>query len=578
MRRLFAVLEILATCSVAFPCNTQAQHPDFIVHNAKIVTVDRTFSICEALSVRDGRIAEVGSNNAVLATKGPRTEILDLAGKMVLPGLIDSHVHPVSACMTEFDHPLPDMNSIDDVLMYVRDRAQTLGPGKWITLRQVFITRLKEQRYPTRLELDDCAPDNPVVFATGPDASVNSMALQQSGIDNDFKVTDGGPGHVERDPKTGELSGILRGCTRYLKISDPGRQPSDADRIRRLRLLFADYNSVGITAVSDRNADDAALLYYQQLHKAAHLNVRIAVSCAVDATGTVEKAKERIRAVAANPLCQGTTMLRIIGVKTFLDGGMLTGSAYMRQPWGKSAVYSITDPTYRGVLNIPRDRLVPIVRTAIENDLQFTAHSVGDAAVHLLLDVYDEVNKSTPIRSRRPCITHANFMSKESIEKAARLGVLLDIQPAWLHLDGKTLLDQFGTERMRYFQPLASIFRAGVVAGGGSDHMQKIGSLRATNPYNPFLGIWIAVSRNARRSDVPLVAEESLSREQAIRFYTSNNAHLVFLDEQIGSLEKGKLADFVVLDRDLLLCPVDAIKSTAVERTYIAGRLVHQNR
>lgn len=271
-------------------------------------------------------------------------------------------------------------------------------------------------------------------------------------------------------------------------------------------------------------------------------------------------------------------MLRIIGVKTFLDGGMLTGSAYMRQPWGKSAVYSITDPTYRGVLNIPRDRLVPIVRTAIENDLQFTAHSVGDAAVHLLLDVYDEVNKSTPIRSRRPCITHANFMSKESIEKAARLGVLLDIQPAWLHLDGKTLLDQFGTERMRYFQPLASIFRAGVVAGGGSDHMQKIGSLRATNPYNPFLGIWIAVSRNARRSDVPLVAEESLSREQAIRFYTSNNAHLVFLDEQIGSLEKGKLADFVVLDRDLLLCPVDAIKSTAVERTYIAGRLVHQNR
>src|SRR5262249_18537304 len=152
--------------------------------------------------------------------------------------------------------------------------------------------------------------------------------------------------------------------------------------------------------------------------------------------------------------------LRIIGIKTFLDGGMLTGSAYMRQPWGVSRIYAIDDPDYRGVLFIPRERLLPIVRATVEAGLQFTAHTVGDGAVHALLDVYDEVNKDTPIAPTRPCITHSNFMSRESIEQAARLQVVVDIQPAWLYLDTRTLVAQFGYDRLRYFQPLRSLFEA----------------------------------------------------------------------------------------------------------------------
>ena len=233
---------------------------------------------------------------------------------------------------------------------------------------------------------------------------------------------------------------------------------------------------------------------------------------------------------------------------------------------------TIDDPHYRGVLFIPPERLLPMVRATVENGLQFTAHSVGDGAVHALLDAYEEVNRSTAVAPTRPCLTHSNFMSRQAIEQAKRLGVVVDIQPAWLYLDTRTLAAQFGDERLRYFQPLRSLFEAGVIVGGGSDHMQKIGSFRSINPYNPFLGMWVAITRRAKGYEGRLHREQALSREQAIRFYTLNNAHLLFLEDRIGSLEPGKLADLVVLDRDLLTCPEDDIPRTKVLATYLNGQ------
>ena len=498
--------------------------------------------------------------------------MVDLAGKMVLPGLIDSHTHPTDACMTEFDHPIPEMESIADVLDYIHARAEALGPETWVVVRQVFITRLKEQRYPTRAELDQVAPRNPVLFATGPDASVNSLALKLSGIDKNFRID--GPGKIEKDPRTGEPTGILRNCTRYVKVEPSEQKPTEQDQERRLIELFSDYNSVGITSIIDRDAYAPAIDRYQKLHAAGALTVRIGISHHIETLGPLEKILEEIRRVAAHPLRQGRPALRIIGIKTFLDGGMLTGSAYMREPWGVSKIYAIDDPSYRGVLFIPRERLVPIVNEAVRAGLQFTAHSVGDGAVHALLDAYEEVNKHTQIAPTRPCITHSNFMSHEAIDQAARLGVVVDIQPAWLYLDTRTLAAQFGYDRLRYFQPLKSLFAAGVIAGGGSDHMQKIGSFRSINPYNPFLAMEVAITRRAKGYDRALHPEEALSREQAIRFYTINNARLLFLEDQIGSLEPGKQADFVVIDRDLLTCPEDQIKATRALATYLDGKQV----
>jgi predicted amidohydrolase YtcJ len=576
---VFRTLKIQVTVLfVIFCCSNSifAEEADLIVHNGKIVTVDSDFSITRAMAVKGNRILRLGSNREILKLKGNQTKVINLNGKMVLPGFFDSHVHPCGACMTEFDHPIPQMDSIEDVLNYIKGRADVLEDGQWIVVQQVFITRLREQRYPTKDELDKAAPKNPTVFRTGPDASLNTLALKLSGIDRNFKVTDGGPGHIEKDPQTGEPTGILRSCNRYIKSSSSGAKPAESDRYERLLELFKDYNTVGITAICDGSASPSNLKRYQKMLNDDQLTVRISAQHYVNTIGPIEQVKENIRKVAEHPLCEGGPMLKIIGVKVFLDGGMLTGSAYMRKPWGVSKIYAIDDPEYRGVLFIPKDRLLQMVQTATEHKLQFTAHTVGDGAVHTLLDVYNEVSKTMPLRKTRPCITHSNFMSEESVKKAAELGVIPLIQPAWLYLDTRTLAKHFGYDRLRYFQPLKSLFEIDCIAAGGSDHMQKIGSVRSINPYDPFLGMWTTITRRAKWYEGRLHPEEALTRKQAIRFYTINCAKALFMDEHVGSLEKGKLADFIILDTDLLKCPVNDFRNAKVLSTYINGRCVFE--
>jgi len=577
MRRfpLFSLgLAVIGAMALLPHGRSSEQIADLILHNGRIVTVDAKFSLQQAMAVSGERIVRVGRNREVLALRGPQTEVVDLQGKLVLPGLIDSHSHATGAAMTEFDHPIPDMETIADVLGYLAARAKAVKEGDWIVVRQVFITRLREQRYPTRDELDRVAPRHPVLFSTGPDASCNTLALKLSGIDRNFNVTDGGPGFPEREAN-GDPTGLLRGMTRYVKSQSTGRNATERDHRERLLQLFKDYNAVGLTSIVDRDASPGGLARYKALRDEGLLTLRIAASQHIDTIGDLERIQENIRKVAADPLTKGDSRLRLIGIKTFLDGGMLTGSAYMRQPWGVSKIYSITDPSYRGTLFIPKERLLPIVRTAIESKLQFTAHSVGDGAVHTLLEVYEEINRTLPIRDTRPSITHSNFMSKEAVEQAAKLGVVVDLQPSWLYLDTRTLVAQFGYDRLRYFQPLKSIFAAGGIAGGGTDHMQKIGSLRSINPYNPWLGIWVTLTRKAKWYDGRLHPEEALTRAQAIRFYTMNNAYIMFADKEIGSLEAGKLADFIVIDREVLRGPVDDVKDTKVLRTYFNGKLVN---
>jgi hypothetical protein len=552
-----------------------AAAPDVIFHRGKIVTVDDQFTIHSALAVEGSRITAAGSDEEILKRKGPQTRVVDLGGKTVLPGLIDSHVHPTGAAMTEWDHPIPEMESIADVLAYIRERTKVVKPGDWIVLQQVFITRLREQRYPTRAELDAAAPEHPVLYRTGPDAMLNSLALKLSGIDRDFKVTDGGTGFIEKDPQTGEPTGVLRNCTRFVKSKSSARSATDDDKRARLAELFRDYNASGLTTICDRDSSASALDLYTKLRDSGQLTVRVMASHGVSNLAAVPTIQAQMRKIAEDPLFTARDpWVRIIGVKMYLDGGMLTGSAYMREPWGVSAMYGITDPAYRGVLFMEPDKLVPAVRTAAELGLQFTAHSVGDGAVHALLDAYETVSRERPIAATRPSITHCSFQSADAVAQAARLGVAMDIQPAWLYLDTRTLEKQFGYNRLRYFQPLRSLFAAGVTVGGGSDHMQKIGSLRSINPYNPFLGIATAVTRRAKWFDRPLHPEESLTREQAIRFYTINNARLLFLEKEVGSLEPGKRADFVILDRDILACPENELATLAPRETWIDGRQV----
>lgn len=564
-------------CMMFLPGMLMAQDADLIITNARVATVDKSFTITEAMAIKDGKILATGSTEMVLKHKGSKTTIRDLAGKLVLPGLIDSHVHPMGAAMHEFDHPIPHFETIQDVLDYIKARAKVLPKGEWIVLRQVFITRLKEQRYPTKAEMDAAAPEHPVLYSTGPDASINSLALKLCKIDKDFKVIDGGAGYIEKDIKTGEPTGILRNCTRFVKTSQPSqRQPTENDHLERLELLLKDYNSVGITGIVDRGAGDSSLNRFKKLRETNKLTVRLAASVSMGTSDPMEKLQASITKLSQHPLRKPDPFIHIIGVKIFLDGGMLTGSAYMKKPWGISKIYSIEDPEYRGLLFLSREKLLGMVQATVEAGMQFTAHTVGDGAVETLVGVYEEVNKTKPVRATRPCITHSNFMSREAVEAMPRVGIVADIQPAWLYLDSHTLAAQFGVDRLEYFQPLQSIFKAGGIVGGGSDHMQRIDSLKSVNPYNPFLGMSVAITRKGKYFPQKLRPEQALTREQAIRFYTMNNAHLMFMENEVGSLEKGKLADFIVLDRDILTCPEDQIASTQCLETFVAGKQVHK--
>ena len=567
----------VTTLLSVFVCAAWAQPPDLILHHGKIVTVDPQFRVVDSMAIRGDRIVAAGARDAVAKLAGPRTRQIDLKGKTVLPGLMDSHVHSSEAALYEFDHPVPDMETIADVLSYLKSRAAVAKPGDWIVLRQVFVTRLRDQRFPTRAELDAVAPRNPVYFGTGPDASVNSLALKLSGIDKNYQITDGKPGRIERSAG-GEPTGILRNCNRLIKFHSGDKTPTEADRVERLKMMLADYNSVGITSISERDLNDTGVETYRRLKDQGELHCRTYIMYSVDAEMPVDRIEQRMLAASRSPVHQYNTMLWLRGIKTYMDGGMLTGSAYMLEPWGLSKVYSITDPKYRGMRYIEAAKLFEIARFALKHDLQYTAHSVGDGAVQAMIDAYSEINNEFPVRASRPSITHSNFIPPGGIAKIKALGIVLDMQPDWLWLDGATLRKQFGDERMARFQPYKSLFEAGVVVGGGSDHMQKIGSLRSINPYNPFLGMWIALTRQPRWTDQPLNPEQRLSREQAIRMYTINNAFITFGEKEKGSLESGKLADFIVLDRDILTCPVDEVKSIQVEQTYLGAKLVYERK
>jgi predicted amidohydrolase YtcJ len=202
-----------------------------------------------------------------------------------------------------------------------------------------------------------------------------------------------------------------------------------------------------------------------------------------------------------------------------------------------------------------------------------TAHTAGEGGMDVLLDAYDAVSKKLPIKDLRWCITHANFPSQRNLEICKRLGVVADVQPAWLYKDGTFMVHTLGEKRVRWFQPYKTWLRYTTI-GGGSDHMIRTDSIHATNPWNPWLAMWVTVTRETEGGAKPN-PEEGLTREQAIRLYTINNAYLHHEEEDKGSLEVGKYGDLIIIDRDILTCPVDEILRTKVLGTIVGGKLVY---
>jgi predicted amidohydrolase YtcJ len=552
---------------------------DLIVHNAKVVTVDAKFNIVKAVAIKDGRVLATGDDQSVLKLKGPKTRLIDSGGRTVLPGLYDSHVHSVDAAISELKQPIPVLRSLKDVFAFVREQAAKNREGEWIVIRFAFPTRLDEGRFPTKAELDEAAPKNPVLYNAGPACVVNSLALKVSGVTKDTPNPKGG---VIVKGADGEPTGMLRSAQNVLKgLPKEGAGVSREEERAAVKKLFALYNSRGLTSVADRDAARGQLDTYLALRDKGELTCRVNVARDFNPYGTREEIVQHFEALPGKdgkggPTGAGDEWVRIGPIKMFLDGGMLNGTAYMRQPWPKGETYQITEDGYRGLLLIPQDQLRLVVGEAVKHRWQVTAHTAGEGAMDELLDAYEFVNRTTPIKAERFCITHANFPSQRNLERCRDLGVCADVQPVWLYKDGTTLLKVLGKERMRWFHPYKSWLEHTTI-GGGSDHMIKLDPLEATNPWDPWLGLATTLTRTTERG-TDLGRDECLTREQAVRLYTINNAYLNREEKEKGSLEPGKLGDLIMIDRDVLTCPAKDVAGTKVLCTVVGGKVVYEGK
>jgi predicted amidohydrolase YtcJ len=556
---------------------------DLVITNAHVITVDPNFSVTEAVAVRDGRIIACGNDTATKVLIGPKTRVVDAHRRTVMPGLCDSHVHSYRASVSEFSGPAPRLGSLAAAFEYIRSRVASQPPESWIVLERVYPTRMREGRLPTKAELDAVAPLNPVYWNCGPVSFANSKALQVSGIDQ--RTANPPSGEVVKDA-SGMPTGLLRNAAQLLKVAVPARQPSGEELRVALKSLYAAYNAKGITSVAERRTEFAAIDLFRSLAKSGELTVRINCTRLMEPVpATLDAATRKLDELTTGvggqgqygPTGVGDDWVRMGPLKVFLDGGMLIGTAYMREPWGCSETYQITDPSYRGLLNVKPELLKALYLEATRRGWQLTAHCTGEASVDALLDCYASIHEQVDIRHRRFEICHANFQSAQNFARCAALGVVADVQPAWLYKDGASLLHTLGARRMQWFQPLKSWFDAGLVIGGGSDHMVVLDPTASTNPWDPWLGMWIALTRRLEAGGRHNV-RECLDREQAIRFYTINNARLNFEETVKGSIEPGKLADFIVIDRDVLKCPVEDVRSTKVLMTVVGGKVVWEDK
>jgi predicted amidohydrolase YtcJ len=552
-----------------------AADADLILHNGKIVTVDSSFSIREAIAIQGDRIVDIGKSADILKQdRGAHTRLIDLHGRTVLPGLIDSHLHALSGGLSEYRAPLPQLHSFADIQQYLREQAAKTPKGRWIVVPRTFPTRLREMRMPTK-EVLDVVRDHPVLFDASYVSVVNSYALKMSGVTRN--TPDPPRGEIGKG-KDGEPNGILRNALSVIKgvpDTEHSEQFTHAEKLDALQKMLQRYVAAGLTTVGDRAVLKEDVDLYQELKAKRQLPVRAILTWRLPTKAPADQLVSEIdhSAWVTN---KGDDWLKFGSFKVALDGGMTIGTAYQRHPYGPfgAQLYGEANPQNRGQLFVAPDKLLTIMRAARDKGWQLTAHSQGGGAVDTLLDVFEKLNQERPLRPTRSLLIHASFQAPDAIARMKRMGILADVQPIWLYWDGPALEKVFGHEGMRYFIPLRTYRNSDIVLSGGSDHMIGFDKNTATNGYNPFLSMWIAVARRMSNGEV-LFLEERLTRREALEMYTSWPAYMQFNEKNRGSLERGKLAHMVVIDRDYLTCLEDDIRNIQPLMTILDGRVAY---
>ena len=539
---------VLALFVLAFATTAFAQAPDTILVNGKVITVDAQSSIRDAIAIRDGRVLAVGTSAAIRKLADSRSRVIDLEGRTVIPGLIDSHMHAIRAAQTfATEVNWIGATSLAEALTRITAASRAMKPGAWLIVAGGWnVQQFKENRRPTQAELVAAAPNNPVYIQLGYGwAMLTPRALKALNIAADADVPAGGK--LERDASGQPTGAVSGGQGAIIALFDKLPKPTFEQQVEGTQKFFRELNRLGLTGVYDPGGNNLLPEDYQAVFnvwRRGDMTVRVAYTLCGDPPGN--EFEEIKGLVALLPQGFGDDMLRFGGI-----GERIT-----------AAMNNNNRPT-----DEEKTKYYEIVKWAADRGMTLTMHWNNDASVGQLLEIFERVNRETPIANLRWSIAHLNDASEATLRRMKALGVGWTVQDA-MYFGGDGFVQQAGGQAARRVPPVETGQKIGVPIGAGTD-AHRVAS------YNPFTSLqWFldgtTVSGHAIRGP-----EETPDRMDALRFYTLGSAWFSFDEHKRGSLEPGKLADLAVLSKDYLTIPVSDVHTIESLMTMVGGRIVY---
>jgi predicted amidohydrolase YtcJ len=526
---------------------------DLILKNGKVITLDAPNTITEAVAIKGKHVLATGTNEEISGYVSEETEVRDLEGRAVTPGLISTHDHFLQYGLSaEFilDIRYPKIRNCKEIATVIGESVKGAEKGKWIIATGWDETLLDEKRFPNRWDLDPVSPENPVwirrVFQMG---VANSKALEAAGI---TKETPDAPfGWIDRDDQ-GTPTGLLRGRAMNLVV-DAIPAWTQEEMERGLARACRDFNSRGMTSVIEPGILMPSLRAYRSFHGKGTLSVRSSIQYGfLRDEGEVMEALRKVEP-------GGDDLLRVIGLKYAVDGGVGPRTALMYEPFEDQ-------PGNTGTQLVPTDVLWRMILMGHEAGFQIAIHAIGDKAIDITLDAYENAQRASPRPDPRHQIVHCYFPGEEALQKIIDLGVAVNTQAPFLYWLGDSFIESVGRKRADRCIPLKTMLDQGISVANSHD--------TTVTPPLPTIGLYSSVARTTIQGK-SMGEDEAISPLQALKTYTTLAAWHAFMEDKIGSIEAGKYADLVVWDKDPLEVDTEELRELKVETTLLAGRVVY---
>ncbi|HOK27286.1 MAG TPA: amidohydrolase [Bacteroidales bacterium] len=539
-------------------CNRE-EVADLVIINGKVFTVDPSIPYAEAVAIKGEFITEVGKNSKILKLVGEKTSVIDAKGRLVIPGFNDAHIHfgPLDPDYIELRYTTDPATITEKVAAMVAKSkpGQVIRGGHWD--HEMFTTR----EWPTKELIDRVSPDNPVILsrADGHSVLVNSYVLKKSGITKNTPDPPGG--EIQRDPVTGEPTGILKdNAENLIRLGDVSvsltPEEQKAKTWEGYLLALKEAREYGVTSIQIPGSADFEV--YEKLKEQGLLTSRIDIGQAL--TGDTNRLKRYLELAKKYP--RDSNWIRFGYLKVFVDGSMGSGTALMFEPFNDR-------PETSGLAMHPYEEFEDMVLKADRMGFQIGAHAIGDKANFWALNAFEKAMQVNGRRDSRHRIEHAQTLQQSDIPRFGQLGVIASMQPTHCITDKNFYEKRVGYERSKGAYVWRSLLDAGAILAFGTDYQVE--------PINPMEGLYAAVTRKDRRGEEGegWFPEQKLTMEEAIKYYTWGSAYAQFMDDRKGIIKRGYLADIVITDKDLLTIPENEIMKTKVDYTIVGGKVVY---